>query len=211
MCCVMLLVTARAFSCQGGMADSLETLCGQAFGAARHHLLGVYKQRAMVVLSLVSLPGGGGLGLHRRDPSVVRPGPGDRRGGGELHPVADPGAVRVRAAAVPQPVPADAERRRAGDAELRRHGRDPRGRLLAAGAQAQHGQQWRGAGHGRILPRQPVHPGALRQALPVLQGHVAGVLPGGVPWHRRLPEARRAVGSHGPVRNEDPCFHVVLS
>jgi len=38
------------------MAYSLETLCGQAFGAARHHLLGVYKQRAMVVLSLVSLP-----------------------------------------------------------------------------------------------------------------------------------------------------------
>uniref|UniRef100_A0A0A8ZYG0 Uncharacterized protein n=1 Tax=Arundo donax TaxID=35708 RepID=A0A0A8ZYG0_ARUDO len=40
-------------------------------------------------------PGGGGLGLHGRDPGVVRPGPGGRRGGGELHRGADPGTVRV--------------------------------------------------------------------------------------------------------------------
>ncbi|RCV06035.1 hypothetical protein SETIT_1G131000v2 [Setaria italica] len=45
--------TVTGFSLLGGMAYSLETLCGQAFGAARHHLLGVYKQRAMVVLSLI--------------------------------------------------------------------------------------------------------------------------------------------------------------
>jgi MATE family multidrug resistance protein len=32
------------------MATSLETLCGQAFGAKQHHLLGVYKQRAMLLL-----------------------------------------------------------------------------------------------------------------------------------------------------------------
>ncbi|CAL4888389.1 unnamed protein product [Urochloa decumbens] len=48
--------TVTGFSLLGGMVYSLETLCGQAFGAARHHMLGVYKQRAMVVLSLVSLP-----------------------------------------------------------------------------------------------------------------------------------------------------------
>ena len=38
------------------MSCSLETLCGQAFGANQDRMLGVYKQRAMLVLSLVSLP-----------------------------------------------------------------------------------------------------------------------------------------------------------
>ena len=38
------------------MACSLDTLCGQAFGAEQHHMLGVYKQRAMLVLCLASLP-----------------------------------------------------------------------------------------------------------------------------------------------------------
>ncbi|XP_066325694.1 protein DETOXIFICATION 16-like isoform X1 [Miscanthus floridulus] len=44
------------FSLLAGMACSLDTLCGQAFGARQHHQLGVYKQRAMVVLALVSVP-----------------------------------------------------------------------------------------------------------------------------------------------------------
>ncbi|KAL6877619.1 hypothetical protein ACP4OV_012834 [Aristida adscensionis] len=39
-----------------GMACSLDTLCGQAFGAGQHHMLGVYKQRAMLVLAMVSVP-----------------------------------------------------------------------------------------------------------------------------------------------------------
>ncbi|RLN09200.1 hypothetical protein C2845_PM11G17730 [Panicum miliaceum] len=43
------------FSLLTGMACSLDTLCGQAFGAGQHHLLGVYKQRAMLV-QLVSVP-----------------------------------------------------------------------------------------------------------------------------------------------------------
>ncbi|CAM0904938.1 unnamed protein product [Alopecurus aequalis] len=43
------------FSLLAGMASSLETLCGQAFGAKQYHLLGIYKQRAIVVLTLVSL------------------------------------------------------------------------------------------------------------------------------------------------------------
>jgi multidrug resistance protein, MATE family len=38
------------------MACSLDTLCGQAFGAGQHHQLGIYKQRAMLVLTLVSIP-----------------------------------------------------------------------------------------------------------------------------------------------------------
>lgn len=37
------------------MASSLDTLCGQAFGAKQHHLLGIYKQRAILVLTLVSV------------------------------------------------------------------------------------------------------------------------------------------------------------
>jgi MATE family multidrug resistance protein len=37
------------------MATSLDTLCGQAFGAKQHHLLGIYKQRAILVLTLVSV------------------------------------------------------------------------------------------------------------------------------------------------------------
>jgi MATE family multidrug resistance protein len=37
------------------MATCLDTLCGQAFGAKQHHLLGIYKQRAILVLTLVSV------------------------------------------------------------------------------------------------------------------------------------------------------------
>jgi MATE family multidrug resistance protein len=36
------------------MASSLDTLCGQAFGAKQYHLLGIYKQRAVLVLTMVS-------------------------------------------------------------------------------------------------------------------------------------------------------------
>ena len=37
---------------QLGMASALETLCGQAFGAKKHYMLGVYLQRSWIVLSL---------------------------------------------------------------------------------------------------------------------------------------------------------------
>ncbi|KAJ4887602.1 MATE efflux family protein [Raphanus sativus] len=33
-----------------GMASALETLCGQAFGAKKHYMLGVYMQRSWIVL-----------------------------------------------------------------------------------------------------------------------------------------------------------------
>ncbi|KAL3627509.1 Protein DETOXIFICATION 40 [Castilleja foliolosa] len=39
-----------------GMGSAVETLCGQAYGARRYELLGVYLQRATVVLMLFSLP-----------------------------------------------------------------------------------------------------------------------------------------------------------
>ncbi|XP_037463112.1 protein DETOXIFICATION 16-like [Triticum dicoccoides] len=42
------------FSLLSGMSSSLDTLCGQAFGAKQHHLLGIYKQRAILVLTPVS-------------------------------------------------------------------------------------------------------------------------------------------------------------
>ncbi|KAI4976853.1 hypothetical protein ZWY2020_050460 [Hordeum vulgare] len=38
-----------------GMASALETLCGQAFGAKKHHMLGVYLQRSWIVLFLFAL------------------------------------------------------------------------------------------------------------------------------------------------------------
>ncbi|KAM0827634.1 hypothetical protein ACQ4PT_068053 [Festuca glaucescens] len=38
------------------MATALDTLCGQAYGARQYHLLGIYKQRAMLILTLVSVP-----------------------------------------------------------------------------------------------------------------------------------------------------------
>jgi len=37
------------------MASALETLCGQAYGAGQHRMLGVYLQRSWVVLSLSSI------------------------------------------------------------------------------------------------------------------------------------------------------------
>jgi len=43
------------FSLLSGMASSLDTLCGQSFGAKQYYLLGIYKQRAILVLTLVSL------------------------------------------------------------------------------------------------------------------------------------------------------------
>ncbi|KAL1537341.1 Protein DETOXIFICATION 40 [Salvia divinorum] len=39
-----------------GMGSAVETLCGQAYGAGRYEMLGIYLQRATVVLTLFSLP-----------------------------------------------------------------------------------------------------------------------------------------------------------
>ncbi|VAI80649.1 unnamed protein product [Triticum turgidum subsp. durum] len=50
------LANVTGFSLLAGMASALDTLCGQAFGARQYHLLGVYKQRAMLVLTLACVP-----------------------------------------------------------------------------------------------------------------------------------------------------------
>ncbi|KAJ0971598.1 hypothetical protein J5N97_019557 [Dioscorea zingiberensis] len=39
-----------------GMGTALDTLCGQAFGAEKYHLLGIYLQRAMIITTVVSIP-----------------------------------------------------------------------------------------------------------------------------------------------------------
>ncbi|TVU32470.1 hypothetical protein EJB05_24201, partial [Eragrostis curvula] len=47
---------ATGLSTLGGMATALATLCGQAFGAGQYHQVGVHKQRAMLVLAVLSVP-----------------------------------------------------------------------------------------------------------------------------------------------------------
>ncbi|XP_057952474.1 protein DETOXIFICATION 16-like isoform X1 [Malania oleifera] len=44
------------FSFMLGMGSALDTFCGQAYGAKQYHMLGIYMQRAMVVLVLMSIP-----------------------------------------------------------------------------------------------------------------------------------------------------------
>ncbi|KAK3437734.1 hypothetical protein EUGRSUZ_C02411 [Eucalyptus grandis] len=39
-----------------GMASALDTFCGQSYGAKQYHMLGIHKQRAMIVLLLASIP-----------------------------------------------------------------------------------------------------------------------------------------------------------
>lgn len=50
------LANVTGFSLLAGMASALDTLCGQAFGARQYGLLGLYKQRAMLVLALACIP-----------------------------------------------------------------------------------------------------------------------------------------------------------
>ncbi|KAG0592969.1 hypothetical protein KC19_1G294200 [Ceratodon purpureus] len=39
-----------------GMSTAMETLCGQAYGAKQYHLLGVFLQRAIIILTSTGLP-----------------------------------------------------------------------------------------------------------------------------------------------------------
>ncbi|KAL1819384.1 hypothetical protein ACET3Z_014253 [Daucus carota] len=48
--------SVTGFSLLMGMSCALETFCGQSYGAKQHHMLGIHMQRAMFVLSLVSVP-----------------------------------------------------------------------------------------------------------------------------------------------------------
>ncbi|XP_062109982.1 protein DETOXIFICATION 17-like [Humulus lupulus] len=48
--------SVTGFSVLLGMASALETLCGQAYGAKQHHLLGIHMQRAVLTLLSLSIP-----------------------------------------------------------------------------------------------------------------------------------------------------------
>ncbi|KAI9072996.1 hypothetical protein K1719_045029 [Acacia pycnantha] len=48
-------VQVFAYGLMLGMGSAVETLCGQSFGARRYEMLGVYMQRASIVLTLVGL------------------------------------------------------------------------------------------------------------------------------------------------------------
>ncbi|XP_021909654.1 protein DETOXIFICATION 16-like [Carica papaya] len=48
--------SVTGFSFLLGMACGLETLCGQSYGAKQYRMLGIHMQRAMIVLSIVSIP-----------------------------------------------------------------------------------------------------------------------------------------------------------
>ena len=52
----MSFTSATGLSLLLGMGCALETLCGQAFGARNHRMVGVYMQRGMVILLLTSVP-----------------------------------------------------------------------------------------------------------------------------------------------------------
>ncbi|EAZ30429.1 hypothetical protein OsJ_14480 [Oryza sativa Japonica Group] len=99
------------FSLLAGMASSLDTLCGQAFGAKQHRLVGVYKQRAMVVLGLASVCvaavwayTGELLLLFGQDPEIAA-------APGSYIRWMIPALLAYGPLAVPRPVSADAERR----------------------------------------------------------------------------------------------------
>ncbi|KAL0296672.1 UNVERIFIED_CONTAM: protein DETOXIFICATION 16 [Sesamum radiatum] len=47
--------SVTGFSVLLGMGSALETLCGQAYGAKQYHMLGVYTQRAILILLAVSI------------------------------------------------------------------------------------------------------------------------------------------------------------
>ncbi|XP_034699560.1 protein DETOXIFICATION 16-like isoform X1 [Vitis riparia] len=55
-CMATSFASVTGFSLMIGMGSALDTFCGQSFGAKQYHMLGVHKQRAMVVLLLVSIP-----------------------------------------------------------------------------------------------------------------------------------------------------------
>uniref|UniRef100_M1CMJ4 TRANSPARENT TESTA 12 protein n=1 Tax=Solanum tuberosum TaxID=4113 RepID=M1CMJ4_SOLTU len=60
------------------MGSALETLCGQAYGATQHHMLGIYMQSGMAVSLMVSVPiaciwanAGRILVILRQDPEIA--------------------------------------------------------------------------------------------------------------------------------------------
>lgn len=48
--------TVTGFSLLMGMSSALDTFCGQSYGARQYHMLGIHLQRAMIILTIVSIP-----------------------------------------------------------------------------------------------------------------------------------------------------------
>ncbi|KAM6579527.1 hypothetical protein CsatA_003301 [Cannabis sativa] len=48
--------SVTGFSLLIGMANALDTFCGQSYGAKQYHMLGIHMQRGMIVLLAVSIP-----------------------------------------------------------------------------------------------------------------------------------------------------------
>ncbi|XP_015072795.1 protein DETOXIFICATION 27-like [Solanum pennellii] len=46
------VIVGLSFGLILGMASALETLCGQAYGAKKHHMLGIYMQRSWIVITI---------------------------------------------------------------------------------------------------------------------------------------------------------------
>ncbi|RZC84760.1 hypothetical protein C5167_047546 [Papaver somniferum] len=51
----MTVIIGFSFGVLMGMSSALETLCGQAYGAKQYHMIGIYMQRSLVVLTLCSI------------------------------------------------------------------------------------------------------------------------------------------------------------
>ncbi|KAL9659002.1 hypothetical protein QQ045_028261 [Rhodiola kirilowii] len=48
--------SVTGFSLLKGMSSALDTICGQSYGAKQYHLLGIQMQKAMLILTIVSIP-----------------------------------------------------------------------------------------------------------------------------------------------------------
>ncbi|KAI4376260.1 hypothetical protein MLD38_014045 [Melastoma candidum] len=48
--------SVTGFSLLIGMGSALDTFCGQSYGAKQYHMLGIHKQRAIIILLLVCMP-----------------------------------------------------------------------------------------------------------------------------------------------------------
>ncbi len=51
-----MISNAFGFAIGGGFGMALDPLCSQAYGAKQYRLVGLYCQRAMVILSLLAIP-----------------------------------------------------------------------------------------------------------------------------------------------------------
>ncbi|CAL9132357.1 unnamed protein product [Musa textilis] len=100
------VVVGFSFGLMLGMASALETLCGQAFGARKYHMLGVYMQRSWIVLFMCAVLLLPHVLLRHPIPSTHRAAAGtggtSRGGVGVVHPA----ALLLRFSLPPPEIPA---------------------------------------------------------------------------------------------------------